>query len=541
MHILSRPTAGTPECPWVWDDLADKETAMIVTLGQTANFVIQYENTFSDGLRRAQALKSSCESDFAQMRAWFSATGGFGASNRITLLVDNATLAYNNSYQTGGATKVVMNPFDGYPNKNLADDGTRALFVAEVVEVLMSYQNFATANTTWHPGWSDGEGLSRVSAALLYQDAYYQLLGAPFINIWLQSSTRTDYITTPEQTDQDATSFGCSILFIYYLYSQLGIDLISIVSKAGATLEATYEAVTGLTDGYNALAGLLSRFFPAGETPWLPFDNPFPLVDGLQRSVYVTTSEQATGSALVASSGSATISAGGQCPKKTYTWTLSNVSQQLTCTAAVTGFGQPVFSWRINGEALSFSGNIDVTATVKVDDPNNPDQPAVSTQSVPLFYSAVNDTSTYEGLTGELAIDSQSFPGHIMLVVEADVKEQYASTDVTTGSGLGTLDTQELAYDSQYYKDRAACLLAIPRQFGVPQPLAEWVYILLTLPDPPPEVMNGATVLAAVASEIAAISATRPEVGQQIAAAVAGVLNVPVQMLLTGTVAGQLG
>jgi hypothetical protein len=51
---------------------------MLVTLGHTTNFVIQYDNKLKDGKRRAQALKSTCEADFAQLRSWFTTTGGFG-------------------------------------------------------------------------------------------------------------------------------------------------------------------------------------------------------------------------------------------------------------------------------------------------------------------------------------------------------------------------------------------------------------------------------------------------------------------------------
>jgi hypothetical protein len=78
------------------------------------------------------------------------------------------------------------------------------------------------------------------------------------------------------------------------------------------------------------------------------------------------------------------------------------------------------------------------------------------------------------------------------LVIEADVSELYASKDVTSGLVLATLDAQKLTYEKQYYKDLAP-------------------------------------------SEIARISATRPEIGQQVAMTISRILNVPVAMLLTGT------
>ena len=141
---------------------------MLVILGHTTNFVIQYDKKLKDGKRRAKALKSTCEADFAQLRSWFTAAGGFGPKNRVTISIISTGLGANGQYQTGGGMWIQINGFDGKPNKDLADDAVRAVFVAEAVELLMSYQNIKTKKTTWHPGWSDGEGLSRVSMELLY-------------------------------------------------------------------------------------------------------------------------------------------------------------------------------------------------------------------------------------------------------------------------------------------------------------------------------------------------------------------------------------
>jgi hypothetical protein len=87
--------------------------------------------------------------------------------------------------------------------------------------------------------------LSQVMGAYFYENAYYNVNGGAFINSWLQSSARTDWITNPEATDKDEVSFGCSMLFIYYLYSQLGYPMDQIITQAGDTLEATYQALTG--------------------------------------------------------------------------------------------------------------------------------------------------------------------------------------------------------------------------------------------------------------------------------------------------------
>jgi hypothetical protein len=63
-------------------------------------------------------------------------------------------------------------------------------------------------------------------------------------------------------------------------------------------------------------------------------------------------------------------------------------------------------------------------------------------------------------LSSELLIFNQSYPGHILLTIEADVNELYASKDVTSGFALDTLDTQKLRYDTKYYNDLEAAARA---------------------------------------------------------------------------------
>ena len=200
----------------------------------------------------------------------------------------------------------------------------------------------------------------------------------------MQSSKRPDFISKNQTTDGNATSYGCAMLFIYYLYSQLGFSLPAIMNKAGGTLEETYHALTGKRGGYKAFTKLLAKFFPIGDTPPLPFDNPFPLLDGKARDVYVTATESQASPPEGSTSGTATFSACGSGPTTNYNWTLTNQNEQLTCVAHVTGFGQPVYNWRINGTRIPSpdSSFISVNATVLVDDPNNPEHPTNSTQPV---------------------------------------------------------------------------------------------------------------------------------------------------------------
>src|SRR5665213_2064113 len=215
---------------------------MIQTLATTTNFTIQYNDAFSFAKQRAQALQQHAEAGFATLRTWFQNTSGFGPTNLVTLQVNTKSLASNNGYRTNGTTTVVMNHFNSQGAAPLADDAVIALFIAEIIEVLMSCRDFQTGKVTWIANHSDGEGLSRMAAGMLHPASYYNptYLNGPYVNEWLQSAARHDWITSNEPTDQDVDSTGCSLLFLYYLQSQLGYSITDIVTKAGSSLAATY-------------------------------------------------------------------------------------------------------------------------------------------------------------------------------------------------------------------------------------------------------------------------------------------------------------
>ena len=138
---------------------------MIQTLGKTANFVINYQDTnfatnpptpYVNVLQRAQQLKATCEADFSQLRSWFEINDGFGSSNLVTLQIEPASYGQNFGYKSDGTTFVRVNPFDSSTNQEQANDAVQSLFVAEIIEVLMDYRNIKAAQTSWHPSQSDG-------------------------------------------------------------------------------------------------------------------------------------------------------------------------------------------------------------------------------------------------------------------------------------------------------------------------------------------------------------------------------------------------
>ena len=259
---------------------------------QSPNFQLQFENTqFSaaelTALRaRTLALLVGFESDYATLSNWFGvAVGeGFGANNRVFVTL-NKTIrgASNNGYNSSNPQITA--------NVNGNNDSVLSLFVAEMSEVLMSYKG------KWGETDSGGEGLSRVCSDLLHPNS------APAggnVNAWLASDPTQDLTSAVADTefrkdwvnenfkggplkagnsvpgDQDSYSFGCSILFIFYLKDQLGFSMPQIIQNGGATLAETYRNLTGKNDDpFWDFKSLLSDNFPLGVKS--NTDNPFPL------------------------------------------------------------------------------------------------------------------------------------------------------------------------------------------------------------------------------------------------------------------------
>jgi len=507
---------------------------MIQTLGQTNHFTIQYQDTYADSLRRAQALQNRVESDFAKLLNWFGISAGFGPTNRVTLSVDKDSLARNYGYKKDGTTFVRMDPFQGATDQALADDAVRALFVAEIVEVLMDYNNQTNGKTTWAPSGSDGEGLSRVCAALLYPNPYYSsnFLKGPFVNGWISSPGRNDWIGKTESSDTDVDSFGCSILFIYYLHTQLGHSMNAIITNGGATPELTYQNLTGNTGGYAALVQLISPYFPLLTQTSLKTDNPFPLLQGQDRTVQLTFTQEGNGPWAVDTSGTVELNAFFTCPLAKYTYKIFNTPVRMRVTASVTGFGQPVYKWKINGQPAGFFGTIPFTEPVSLDDPKDPSHQGIQSKAVQVSFSDQGDTSNWGQMRGEIDIFNVGFPGHIPLTIEVEVGEKSGKIGSISGAIFATLDTQALFYEDQYYKDRSACEAAFRDRINR---LTRWkrIFILLTLPDPPPDMMRSVQILDEVVAEITQLQHEEPALAREAIAGLAHKLKISPRLLRT--------
>jgi hypothetical protein len=259
----------------------------------TANFQIQYDPAEYSGpdeigavQARAEAFLTGCEADYATLCGWFGVAvgAGLGPSNRVVITLTKSIRGGSNTGYSTSQPKMSVNPEIGS-----SDDSVLGIFVAEMIEILMSFKG------PWNRGDSGGEGLSRVAAQLLHPQ-----YGSGFVNAWLASDPTADPTAAVADSefrkdwvsqnftggplkaggtvhgDDDSYSYGCAMLFIYYLKSQLGFSMPQIVQRAGPTLAATYQVLTnGQTKGFWEFKSLLAEHFPIGVQS--PTDNPFPL------------------------------------------------------------------------------------------------------------------------------------------------------------------------------------------------------------------------------------------------------------------------
>lgn len=229
--------------------------------GRTTHFQVYYQNGFANGPAIAQGVLGTCERDYTAQVAFFS--GIQIPTMPVNILIGSGI---GGAYHYGCSAVDVYCDGDSSPNPDI--DLTRMLAVAEEVEGFE-----ATQNKGWDCGASNGEGLSRVLATELYPA---QLDGFSTAAAWLDSN-RADWVSKTDPTDQNGVSTGCAVLFLNYLRYQLNFSWQQIIQAAGATLEQTYQGVTGKTGGFAPFKALLGAHFPPGQPSNLATDNPFPL------------------------------------------------------------------------------------------------------------------------------------------------------------------------------------------------------------------------------------------------------------------------
>lgn len=246
---------------------------MMITRGTTTHFAVAYDDALTgmgiDPIPLADAVLASCEHDFQVMSALFG-----------RLVPTSLPININLVPGMGGAGWTSVTDVKCYVSMNTDAAGLPSLVAAEVAEILMYYQHPDLSGWGW--GFSNGEGLSRAIAFLLYPNLRIPADGSSrwlTCNDWLNSTgpSRPDWVSKTERTDGNYVSFGCASLFLNYLAYQLNFSWPEIVQAAAPTLALTAGKL-GLASGvFNEFAALLARHFPTTTTVRLLDDNPFPL------------------------------------------------------------------------------------------------------------------------------------------------------------------------------------------------------------------------------------------------------------------------
>lgn len=241
---------------------------MLVVRGTTAHFTISYDDVLPNGITLADAVLAACEADRTTLAGLWIGT--------IAPSAIQVTLVSGPGGASHGGSNITC-----YVNNNTDAPGIVALVVAEVDEIFMSVQK-AALGKGFEPGFSHGEGLSRVLAAELHPS----IAGRWGVCLNWLNSARADWVTNTFPSDTDGPSYGCASLFLNYLHYQLGFSWQQIIAAADNTLAVIAQNL-GVQNAYGDFSAVISRHFPAGtqvsanQLPHDPegfaIDNLFPL------------------------------------------------------------------------------------------------------------------------------------------------------------------------------------------------------------------------------------------------------------------------
>lgn len=248
---------------------------MMIPFGNTANFSVAYDSTFTGGTQPngpalSQKVIDYCEYDLTRLSLLFGSILPPPASLPIQInLVPGGGGGNNN-----GSNVINCNCSTSTDPMSLP-----TIVVAELAEIFMTFQGKG-----WIENWSNGEALSRTCAAILYPNrAWLFQTGQQWLN-----STRPDWVDTSEHTDQDVVSTGCGTLFLNYLAYQLNLRWPNIIVAGAPTTNSLAETATtlGVATPWSNFSSLITTNLPPGSflppkptsfgQPPEPTDAPYP-------------------------------------------------------------------------------------------------------------------------------------------------------------------------------------------------------------------------------------------------------------------------
>ena len=127
----------------------------IYTLGNSAHFVYQWDDTVNGSQQRAAAVQATCERDLSTLESLFKEFNGFDG-NSVTVIAGNpgpGKLASNTRFHSDGTTSITVTAWSGVNPAATADAGARLEFIAEMSEVVMGLSNAAPQLDVVGSGW----------------------------------------------------------------------------------------------------------------------------------------------------------------------------------------------------------------------------------------------------------------------------------------------------------------------------------------------------------------------------------------------------
>ena len=245
--------------------------AMMVQAGSTAHFVVSYDNSISNGSDLANAVLVNCEQDLTELSALFGGILPAALTATPPQFIQVQIQMAGGSNPLGGGRNDFVSNITVFCSSGEYPAEVPPLVDCELAEIFMATQN-PTPGVGFWPGWSNGEGLSRVMATVLYpclRDLW--AVGASWLNA-RTSPSMPDWVSNTEQTDQDAVSFGCACLFLDYLAFEKNFTWNQIIGAAAATLAGT-ASILGLANEPNGFFTLLANHFPVGTSVGLWADD----------------------------------------------------------------------------------------------------------------------------------------------------------------------------------------------------------------------------------------------------------------------------
>ncbi len=241
--------------------------------GITAHYAVTYDNGLSaaDGVNRATALIGVCETDFNTMQGWF---GGISLPYSVPYGVQiKQGAGWSGSWGSGPPVTLV-------PGNGSSLDLVRFILVAEVTEMFMLQQGLGWSPLASSEGTA-GEGLSHFLSTQLLINIGSPLRPSSIANLWL-NSPRGDFVNHVDPADNsNSPKSGCAVLFLWYLFTQLGFGVNAIVGAGDPQLAGVYRNLTGdTTDPFPFFKSILDVAFPSTTSSSVPgpnSDNPYPL------------------------------------------------------------------------------------------------------------------------------------------------------------------------------------------------------------------------------------------------------------------------